>query len=206
MEDVLEVYHLPYDPAYPVVCMDESCKQLVADVAAPSPCAPGRPRRVDHEYARNGVAEIFMEVEPLAGRRHVAATERRTRRDWAAQVREMLDVRYPDAVKVRLVMDNLNTHGVASLYEAFEPAEALRLSRRLEIHHTPRHGSWLNMAEIELSALKVQCLDRRIPDMGTLRAELAAWEAARNAAAGKISWQFTAPDARIKLKKLYPTN
>jgi len=136
----------------------------------------------------------------------VAATERRTRRGWAAQVKEMQDVRYPDAVKVRLVMDNLNTHGTASLYEAFEPAEAGRLAGRLEIHHTPRHGSWLNMAEIELSALNVQCLDRRIPDMGALRAELAAWEAARNSAAGKISWQFTASDARVKLRKLYPTN
>jgi hypothetical protein len=205
MEDVLEVYHQPYDPAYPVVCMDESCKQLVGEAREPEPCAPGRPLRVDNEHVRHGTAELFMEVEPLAGRRHVAATERRTRRDWAMQVREMLDERYPDAARVRLVMDNLNTHGTASLYEAFEPAEARRLAERLEIHHTPRHGSWLNMAEIEFSALKGQCLDRRIPDMATLRAELAAWEEARNNSMRRITWQFTASDARIKLKRLYPT-
>jgi hypothetical protein len=205
MEDVLEVYHLPYDPAYPVVCMDESSKQLVKDARNPAPCAPGRPLRVDNEYIRNGVAEIFMEVEPLAGKRHVAATERRTRKDWAMQIKQMLDERYPDAAKVRLVMDNLNTHGIASLYEAFEPREARRLVERLEIHYTPRHGSWLNIAEIEFSALKGQCLDRRIPDMEAMRAELAAWEKDRNNSMKKISWQFTTSDARIKLKKLYPT-
>jgi transposase len=204
MEDVLEVYHLPYDPAYPVVCMDESCKQLVGEVRTPIPGAPGQPLRLDDEYVRNGVAEIFMEVEPLAGRRHVIATERRTRKDWASQIRRMLNERYPDAIKVRLVMDNLNTHGIASLYEAFEPAEARRLAERLEIHFTPKHGSWLNMAEIELSVLKGQCLDRRIPDMATIRTELAAWEKDRNNRAKTISWQFTTPDARIKLKRLYP--
>jgi hypothetical protein len=205
MEDVLDVYHLPYDPAFPVVCMDESCKQLVGEARAPIACAPGRPPRYDDEYVRNGTAEIFLEVEPLAGRRHVAATERRTRRDWAEWIRGMLDERYPGAAKVRLVMDNLNTHGVASLYEAFPPEEASRLAGRLEIHHTPRHGSWLNMAEIELSALKLQCLDRRVPDMGALRRELAAWEGARNGRGNVIRWQFTSRDARVRLRKLYPT-
>jgi hypothetical protein len=204
MEDVLEVYHLPYDPDYPVVCMDESSKQLVGEVYEPIPCTPGHPRRLDDEYVRNGVAEIFMEVEPLAGRRHVAITERRTRKDWAQQIKAMLDERYPDALQVRLVMDNLNTHHIASLYEAFEPHEARRLAERLDIHHTPKHGSWLNMAEIELSVLKGQCLNRRIADMATMQAEVAAWERDRNTRTRKIDWQFTTPDARIKLKRLYP--
>jgi transposase len=204
MEDVLEVYHMPYDPDYPVVCMDESCKQLVGEVHDPIPCAPGQPLRIDDEYIRNGVAEIFMEVEPLAGKRHVVATERRTRKDWAAQIKQMLDERYPDATKVRLVMDNLNTHSIASLYETFSPVEARRLAERLEIHYTPKHGSWLNMAEIELSVLKGQCLDRRIPDMATMQTELLAWQNDRNNYSKKISWQFTAHDARVKLKRLYP--
>lgn len=204
MEDVLEVYHLPYDPDYPVVCMDESSKQLVGEVREPIACKPGQPARIDDEYVRNGVAQIFMEVEPLAGRRHVAITERRTRKDWAQQIKEMLDLRYPGAIKVRLVMDNLNTHHPASLYEAFEPGEARRLTERLDIHYTPKHGSWLNMAEIELSALKGQCLDRRIADITTMRAEVAAWEMARNNATSKIDWQFTTSNARTKLKRLYP--
>jgi len=204
MEDILEVYHMPYDSAYPVVCMDESCKQLVGEVTAPIPCAPGRPLRMDDEYVRNGVAEIFMEVEPLIGRRHVVATERRTRKDWALQIKQMLDERYPDAIKVRLVMDNLNTHNTASLYETFEPSEARRLAERLDIHFTPKHGSWLNMAEIELSVLKGQCLDRRIPDMATMQTELASWQNDRNNCAKTISWQFTTNDARVKLKRLYP--
>jgi hypothetical protein len=204
MEDVLEVYQLPYDPDYPVVCMDESCKQMVGEVHPPIPCAPGKPERIDDEYVRNGVAEIFMEVEPLAGKRHVEVTERRTRQDWAIQIKQMLDVRYPNATKVRLVMDNLNTHNTASLYEAFSPKEARRLAERLEIHYTPKHGSWLNMAEIELSALKGQCLDRRIADMSIMRSEVAAWEKDRNNNAKKIIWQFTTSDARIKLKRLYP--
>jgi hypothetical protein len=204
MEDVLAVYQLPYDPDYPVVCMDESCKQMIGEVHEPIPCAPGKPKRIDDEYVRNGVAEIFMEVEPLAGKRHVEVTERRTRKDWAAQIKQMLDERYPNATKVRLVMDNLNTHNIASLYEAFEPNEARQLSERLEIHYTPKHGSWLNMAEIELSALKGQCLDRRIPDMSIMQAEVAAWEKDRNNNAKKIVWQFTTADARIKLKRLYP--
>jgi hypothetical protein len=204
MEDVLAVYQLPYDPDYPVVCMDESCKQMIGEVHEPIPCAPGKPKRIDDEYVRNGVAEIFMEVEPLAGKRHVEVTERRTRKDWAAQIKQMLDVRYPNATKVRLVMDNLNTHNIASLYEAFEPNEARQLAKRLEIHYTPKHGSWLNMAEIELSALKGQCLDRRIPDMSIMQTEVAAWEKDRNNNAKKIIWQFTTSDARIKLKRLYP--
>lgn len=204
MEDVLDVYHLPYDPRYPVVCMDESSKQLIGEVREPIPGKPGQVRRIDDEYVRNGVAEIFMEVEPLAGRRHVAITERRTRKDWAKQIKEMLDERYPDARKVRLVMDNLNTHNIASLYEAFEPQEARRLAERLEIHYTPKHGSWLNMAEIELSVLKGQCLDRRIPEMGCMRTQVAAWEKTRNSRTRKIVWQFKTPDARIKLHHLYP--
>ena len=204
MEDVLDVYHLPYDPHYPVVCMDESCKQLIGEVRVPIPCTPGQPARLDDEYVRNGVVEIFMEVEPLAGKRHVMVTERRTRKDWAQQIRQMLDKRYPDAMKVRLVMDNLNTHQVASLYETFEAGEARRLAKRLEIHYTPKHGSWLNMAEIELSALKGQCLDRRIADMATMHSVVAAWEKDRNNSVRKINWQFTTLDARTKLKRLYP--
>jgi len=204
MEDVLSVYHLPYDPEYPVVCMDESNKQLVGEVRAPIPGKPGQLKLIDNEYVRYGVAEIFMEVEPLAGKRHVAVTERRTRTDWAQQIKLMLDERYPDAIKVRLIMDNLNTHNTASLYEAFEPHEAQRLASRLEIHYTPKHGSWLNMAEIELSALKRQCFNRRIAELDSLRAEVTAWENNRNSSARKISWQFTTDDARIKLKRLYP--
>lgn len=204
MGDVLEVYHQPYDPDYPVVCMDESSKQLIGEVREPVPCAPGQVTRMDDEYVRNGVAEIFMEVEPLSGKRHVAITERRTRKDWARQVKEMLDERYPDAIKVRLVMDNLNTHSAASLYETFDPEEARRLAGRLEIHHTPKHGSWLNMAEIELGALKGQCLARRIESMDEMKAEVAAWEQDRNNRSRKINWQFTTSDARIKLTRLYP--
>ena len=203
MEDVLSVYHLPYDPDFPVVCMDESNKQLVGEVRAPIPGKPGQPKRIDDEYVRNGVVEIFMEVEPLAGKRHVAVTERRTRKDWARQIKSMLDERYPEATKVRLIMDNLNTHNIASLYEAFEPQEAHRLASRLEIHHTPKHGSWLNIAEIELSVLKGQCLDWRIADMSTMKSEILAWENHRNNRAKNISWQFTTAEARIKLKNLY---
>ena len=195
---------MPYDPDYPVVCMDESSKQLIGEVREPVPCAPGQVARMDDEYVRNGVAEIFIEVEPLSGKRHVAITERRTRKDWAAQTKEMLDERYPDAVKVRLVMDNLNTHSIVSLYESFEPKEARRLAERLEIHYTPKHGSWLNMAEIELSVLKGQCLGRRIDNMEEMKAEVAAWEKDRNNSLKKIDWQFTTSDARIKLKRLYP--
>jgi len=200
----LEVYHLPYDACYPLVCMDESSKQLVGEVHEPIPCKPGKPKRIDDEYVRNGVVQIFMEVEPLAGKRHVTITQHRTRKDWAWQIKQMLDERYPDAIQVRMVMDNLNTHNIASLYETFEPQEARRLANRLDIHYTPKHGSWLNMAEIEFSALKGQSLNRRIPDMATMQAEVAAWENDRNNSIRKIDWQFTAADARIKLKRLYP--
>jgi hypothetical protein len=184
--------------------MDESSKQLIGEVREPIPGKPGRARRIDDEYVRKGVAEIFMEVEPLSGRRHVAITERRTRKDWAEQIRQMLDERYPHARKVRLVMDNLNTHNIASLYEAFEPQVARRLAERLKIHHTPKHGSWLNMAEIELSVLKGQCLDRRISEMAAMQAHVSAWEKSRNNSAKKIVWQFKTSDARIKLRHLYP--
>ena len=204
MEDVLDVYHLPHDPKFPLVCMDESNKQLVGEVHSPLPPAPGRGQINDHEYVRNGVAEIFLEVEPLGGRRHVEITEHRTRKDWALFVKGMLDDRYPQATKVRLVMDNLNTHTTASLYEAFEPEEARRLARRLEIHYTPKHGSWLNVAEIELSTLSSQCLDRRIPNIELMRKEVAAWEQDRNNRVATIDWRFTTDDARIKLKRLYP--
>lgn len=204
MEDVIEVYQTRYDPDYPVVCMDESSKQLIGEVREPIPCRPGQCQRQDDEYVRNGVAEIFMEVEPLRGKRHVAVTERRTRKDWAIQIKEMLDERYPAAIKVRLVMDNLNTHSIASLYETFPPQEARRLAERLEIHYTPKHGSWLNMAEIEFSVLKSQCLDRRIADIETMRQEVNDWNVARNNRNAKIDWQFTTADARIKLKRLYP--
>jgi hypothetical protein len=204
MEDVLEVYQLPYDPDFPVVCMDESSKQLVGEVAPPIPMAPGHGEIIDHEYVRNGVAEVFVEVEPLAGIRHVEVTERRTRKDWAHFIKGMLDERYPDAVKVRLVMDNLNTHDVASLYETFAPSEAKRLAGRLDIHYTPKHGSWLNIAEIELSALQSQCMNRRIPSRECLQTEIAAWESARNTRGAPIHWRFTNENARIKLTRHYP--
>ena len=204
MEDVLEVYHRPYDPAYPVVCMDESNKQMVSDIVKPLSCAPGKPKRVDHEYVRKGVAEIFIATEPLTGAVASRITETRTRKDWAEFMKYLLDCRYPDASKVVMVMDNLNTHGIASLYATYSPEEALRLSRRLEIHHTPKHGSWLNIAEIELSAMSVQCLDRRFEDIAELATEVAAWEIQRNARQRSIKWQFKTADARIKLKSIYP--
>jgi len=204
MEDILEVYRRPYDPAYPVVCMDESSKQLIGEISKPIPAAPGHPRLEDDEYVRNGVAEIFLEVEPLAGRRHVEVTGQRTRIDWANNIKDMLDLRYPGVKKVILVMDNLNTHDIASLYEAFHPAEALRLAKRLEIHHTPKHGSWLNIAEIELSVLKRQCLAERIPAIDIMRRKIKAWNQERNSRQTKVNWQFTTEDARIKLKRLYP--
>jgi len=205
MEDVLEVYSRPYDPDFPVVCMDESCKQMIGDVSKPVPAAPGHPQLVDHEYVRNGVAEIFLEVEPLAGRRHVEVTERRGRLEWAEFVRAMLEERYPHAKKVVLVMDNLNTHNVASFYERFPAGEAKRLAERLEIHYTPKHGSWLDIAEIELSTLARQCLNRRIETMETMRKEIRAWNSDRNNKQTKVNWQFTCADARIKLRRLYPS-
>ncbi len=204
MEDVLDVYTRPYDPRRPQVCLDETSRQLLGDVTPPLPMAPGHPAREDYEYVRGGVCNLFLTCEPLRGWRHVTVSDRRTRRDFAHVIKELVDVQYPDAEKIVLVMDNLNTHSPASLYEAFAPAEARRLTDGLEIHYTPKHGSWLNMAEIELHALAGQCLDRRLPDQATLTAEVAAWEAARNAADSAIDWRFTTADARIKLKHLYP--
>ena len=205
MEDVLEVYTRVYDPARPVVCLDEKAKPLVAETRTPVPAEPGQPERVDYEYERCGTANLFLTCEPLTGHRHVTVTERRTAVDFAQEVRDLLEVRYPHAERVVLVIDNLNTHKLAALYEAFAPAVARSLIERLEIHHTPKHGSWLNMAEIELSVLSRQCLDRRIPDADTLTQEVAAWEQARNTDPRPGNWRFTAPDARLKLKRLYPS-
>jgi len=205
MEDILSVYKRDFNPAQPLVCMDETSRQLVKETHRPIPAEAGRPARYDYEYDRNGVCNLFMFFEPLAGKRHVSVTNRRTKVDWAMQIKELLDVHYRSAEKVILVMDNLNTHTGASLYEVFEPHEARRLLDRLDIHYTPKHGSWLNMAEIELGVLTRQCLNRRIPDNATLSAEVAAWEHRRNTAQVKVNWRFTTTDARIKLKRLYPT-
>jgi hypothetical protein len=204
MEDVLSVYARILDPKRPVVCMDEKPYQLLAHARDAIPAKPGQDLREDSEYVRHGTCSIFVWVEPLAGWRRVHALPQRTRIDWAGQVKELLTVDYPDAEIVVLVMDNLNTHGIASLYEAFPPAEAHALAQRLEIHHTPKHGSWLNIAEIELSALTRQCLDRRISDLEVLNGELAAWQAATNADQRQVDWQFTTEDARVKLRHLYP--
>jgi hypothetical protein len=204
MEDILEVYQTPYDPQVPLVCMDEQPVQLIKETRQPLPAAPGQPEKVDYEYERNGTANIFLFTEPLQGTRHVHVTEQRTAVDWATEIRDLLEVRYPEATRVRLVCDNLNTHGMGSLYEAFPPEQAHRLASRLEIHHTPKHGSWLNIAEIELSALTMQCLDRRLPDMATLIEETKQWEQRRNESQKGVDWQFSTQDARIKLKRLYP--
>jgi hypothetical protein len=205
MEDVLDVYQRPYDPKRPQVCLDEASKQLIGETRTPVPCSPGQPARVDYEYVRNGTANLFMIFEPLAGRRHVKVTQRRTKKDWACCVKELVDEMYPSAERIVLVMDNLNTHGPASLYEAFEPAEAKRIADKLEIHYTPKHGSWLDMAEIELGILSRQCLDRRIDNVEELTAEVSAWESSRNAARTRVNWRFTTADARVKLKRLYPS-
>ena len=205
MEDVLDVYHRPYDPDRPVVCMDEASKQLIAEVRQPLPAQPGRTAKYDSEYERRGTANFFMAVEPLAGKRTVQVTDRRTKIDWAHFICHLLLTVYAGAAKVVLVMDNLNTHGIGSLYEAFDPATARALASRLEIHHTPKHGSWLNMAETELSILSRQCLDRRIDCKQIVAREVAAWEQDRNVHESKIDWQFTTADARIKLKRLYPS-
>ncbi len=204
MADVLGVYTRPYDPARPVVCLDETSRQVLADVRPPLPVAPGTPRREDPEYVRHGVANLFLVGEPLRGWRAVVVSDRRTRLDWAACVKDLADTHYPTAEKIVLVLDNLHIHSPASLYEAFPPAEAKRLADRLEIHHTPKHGSWLNMAEIELGILQRQCLDRRLGSQATLTSAVAAWVRARNAAVRRIDWRFTTADARIKLKRLYP--
>jgi hypothetical protein len=204
MEDVLELYEEPYDPARPVVCMDETNKQLVGETRTPIAAGPGRPRRIDYEYERRGTVDVFMFTEPLGNWRSVAVTERRTRIDWALQMKNLVDVCYREATKIRVVMDNLNTHTFGSLYEAFTPEEARRIAEKLEFHYTPKHGSWLNVAEIELRVLTVQCLSRRIADATTLRREAHAWEHARNASGARVDWQFTSKDARIHLKRLYP--
>jgi len=204
MEDVLDVYTRPYDPRRPQVCLDETSRQLLGEVTPPLPLAPGQPTRQDYEYARAGVCNLFVVSEPLVGHRHVTVSDRRTRLDYAAIIKDLVDVHYPEAEVIVLVQDNLNTHTPASLYEAFSPAEAKRLADKLEIHYTPKHGSWLNMAEIELHVLAEQCLDRRLADRATLEREVAAWEARRNADQQPIDWRFTTADARIKLKHLYP--
>jgi hypothetical protein len=205
MEEVLAVYPRPYDPRRPQVCLDETSRQLLADAIPPQPAAPGQPAREDYEYVRGGVCNLFLVCEPLRGSRHVTVSDRRTRIDWAHCIQELVDRRYPEAEVIVLVQDKLNTHTPASRYEAFPPAEAKRLAAKLEIHYTPKHGSWLNMAEIELSVLAEQCLDQRLPDRATLEREVAAWEAARNRASRTVDWRFTTADARIKLKHLYPS-
>jgi hypothetical protein len=205
MEDVLEVHCRPFDPERPVVCLDETFKQLVGETREPLPARPGAVARYDHVYVRNGVASLFLACEPLAGWRHVAVTEHRRRADWAGFVRGLLDGRYREAERVVLVMDQLNTHSLASLYEAFPPEEAKRLAERVELHHTPKHGSWLNMAEIEFSVLGRQCLSRRVAQHDTLRRHVAQWEDGRNATQAKVTWHLTTDQARAKLRSLYPS-
>jgi len=205
MEDVLDLYAQPHDPSRPVVCVDEGGKQLIGDVREPLPVRAGSPAKQDCNYQRGGMANLFMAFEPLAGRRQVVVTERKRSVDFAGFLRQIADEWYAEVSRVVLVCDNLNTHTPAALYEAFEPAEARRLAERFEWHYTPKHGSWLNMAEMELSVVARQCLDRRIPDLTTLRREVQVWEETRNAAVVKVDWQFTTADARVKLKKLYPT-
>ena len=205
MEDVLSVYARPYDENTPVICMDEKPYQLLDHAREPLPAEPGKPAREDFEYGRNGTCSIFIFTEPLNGWRHAEASPRRTKIDWAYRIRWLLNEQYPDAEKIVLVMDNLNTHTTSSLYEAFPPDEAFRLAKRLEIHYTPKHGSWLNIAEVELAAMAAQCLgQRRIPDLPALNSELAAWHSQRNLKQKGVDWHFTTADARIKLKRLYP--
>jgi transposase len=206
MEDILEVYTRPCDPKRPQVCLDEASTQLLADTRPPRAARPGKAARYDNEYERNGTAHLFLVTEPLRGWRHVEVTERRTKLDWARVIQNLVDVRYPNAERIVLVMDNLNTHTPAAVYEAFPPAEARRIVERLEIHYTPKHGSWLNIAEIELSTMSGQCLNRRIPNRETLEREVAAWEEERNKLGGPVNWRFTTDDARVKLKRLYPSH
>ena len=205
MEDVLDLYAEPYDPRRPKVNFDEKSVQLIAEKRQPLPAQPGQVARYDYEYARNGTANLFVFCEPQVGWRHVAVTERRTMHDFAHQMQWLVDEQYPEAEMIRLVLDQLNTHKPASLYEAFAPEEARRIRRKLEFHFTPKHGSWLNMAEIELSVLQRQCLDHRLPDVPTLTRALTAYEARRNEERAMIDWRFTAQDARIKLHRLYPS-
>ncbi len=204
MEDILEVYQRPFDPHRPLVCLDETSKQLVAETRVPIAAKPGQPGRHDYEYRRNGTANLFMLFAPLEGWRHVKVTDRHTAVDYAQVLKELSDTHFPGSAKIVLVQDNLNTHKPASLYQAFPPAEARRLVERFEWHYTPKHGSWLDMAEAELSVLSCQCLDRRIPDQQVLKEEIEAWEADRNSKHAKANWQFTTADARVKLKRLYP--
>jgi hypothetical protein len=205
MEDVLDVYKRPYDPKRPQVCLDERPKQLIGETRVPVLMSRGKPRRYDYEYRRNGVANVFMMFEPLAGKRHLKVTERRTKKDWAYCIRQLVDEVYPNADSIVLVMDNLNTHKKASLYEAFEPAEAKRIADKLEIHYTPKHGSWLNMAELEISVMARQCLAERMGNIERLESEALTWTEKRNAKEAKVDWRFTTEDARIKLKKHYPS-
>lgn len=204
MEDVLDVYQQPIDPTRPLICLDETSRQVLAETRAALPLAPGRAARHDSEYERQGVVNVFLVTDPRRGWRQVRISDRRTRLDWAGCVQELVDVHYPDAERIVLVLDQLNTHSPASLYEAFPPSEAKRLADKLEIHYTPKHGSWLNMAEIELSVLQRQCLNRRFRNRMTLEAEVAAWVVGRNEETANIDWRFTTDDARIKLKRLYP--
>ena len=205
MEDILEIYQRPYDSSCPVVCMDEMSKQLIEETRIPLPVSLGNPQKYDYEYKRKGVNNVFMVFEPLDGQRHVSVTDRRTKVDWANCVKDIVDLHYSEAAKITLVMDNLNTHKPSSLYEAFPPEEARRLLNKLEFHYTPKHGSWLNMAEIEFSALKRQCLDCRVPNQETLKQKIAEWEQHRNEKMIKANWQFKTEDARVKLRKLYPS-
>jgi hypothetical protein len=204
MEDVLEVYKRPLDAKRPLICMDEMPKQLLSDTRNPLPVCPDKPSRQDYEYKREGVADVFMLFEPLVGKRQIEITDQRRRVDWAEVMRKVSDELYPEAEKIVVVMDNLNTHTPAAFYQMFEPGEARRLVERFELHYTPKHGSWLNMAEIELSALVRQCLDRRIPDKEKMIKEVKAWPDQRNSEVVKVHWQFTTADARVKLKSLYP--
>ena len=206
MEDVLELYHEPYDPLRPLICFDEGTKQLIGETRIPLAMRPGEPLRYDYEYERHGTCNLFMCFAPLSAWRHVEVTDRRTMIDYAYFMRELVDVFFPDSEIIRIVQDNLSTHKPAALYEAFEPAEARRILERLEFHYTPKHGSWLNMAEIELNVLGSQCLDRRIAEKELLVTEVAAWEEQRNLSASTVNWQFTTDDARIKLRKLYPSH
>jgi hypothetical protein len=206
MEDVIQTYLLPYDPRYPVVCFDEASKQLFGEVRPVQPAIPGHPARVDYEYERKGVCCQLMLCEPLRGWRHAVVTARRTRRDYAACIKELVDIHYPQAEKIRLVQDNLNTHDGASLYEAFAPTEARRLLDKIEWHYTPKHGSWVNMAETEIRIMNQQCLDCRMDSQEKIAAAVAAWEAKRNAREARIHWTFTLAAARHKLRKLYPSN
>lgn len=205
MEEVLDLYQESYAPGFPLVCMDEKSKQLIGDTRAPLPLRPGAVVREDHEYERNGTCNLFIAFEPLRSWRHVEVTDRRTAVDWAHFMKHLADVHYPDAERIRVVMDNLNTHNPGSFYEAFEASEARRLALRFEFHYTPKHGSWLNMAEIELSALERMCLDQRLDTQAAVRTEVGAWEAERNDKNVTVAWRFTTPDARIKLKTLYPS-